>query len=129
MILLELKIDFQDGFLYKSTQYKISGKSFQSQPCLYLGETKRQANVERKWRGYYTLFETMQMGMQIKEKEVTHVRLILTLHNSLVSVCEKWYWADVKISLLWAYLASVACFAGGNEEFLSETTVKYYFTI
>jgi hypothetical protein len=50
--------------------------------------------------------------MQIKEKEVVHVRLVLTLHNSLVSVCEVWYCTDVKFSLLWAYLASVACFAG-----------------
>ena len=68
------------------------------------------------------------MRMQIKEKEVAHVRLVLNVYNSLVSVCERQYWADVKFSFLWAYLDSVACFAGGNKEFLGETTVKYYFT-
>jgi len=68
------------------------------------------------------------MRMQIKKKEVAHVRLVLTVYNSLVFVCESQYWADVNFSLLWAYLAPVACFAGGNKEFLGETTVKYYLT-
>jgi ABC-type uncharacterized transport system auxiliary subunit len=68
------------------------------------------------------------MRMQIKEKEVAHVRLVLTVYNSIISVYERQHWADVTFSLLWAYLVSVACFAGGNKEFLGETTVKYYFT-
>jgi hypothetical protein len=129
-------------FLLILNKFRLSGRVFiqnysvpnvreillKAAALLFGGDKTGRQTDGQKWRSYFTLFETMRMRVQIKGKEVAHVRLVLSVCNSLVSVCERQYWADVTFSLLWAYLASVACFAGGNKKFLGETAVKYYST-